>query len=52
MHITPPFNAAPGVYPIVLQSFDNNGVVKSTLKEDTVNVKVVSKACFITTEAA
>ena len=58
MHIAPPVNTAPGVYPVVLQSFDNNGSVKSTLKEDTVNVKVVSKvsvvskACLITEEAA
>ena len=36
----------------MLQSFDNNGSVKSTLKEDTVIVKVVSKPCLITEEAA
>ena len=52
MLIVPPFNAAPGVYPIVLQSFDNNGSVKSTLKEDTVIVEVMNKACLFTEEAA
>ena len=34
--ITPPVNTAPGVYQIMLQSFDNAGVVKTTLREEDV----------------
>ena len=34
--IAPPFITAPGVYQLVLESFDNNGSVFSTLKEDVI----------------
>ena len=53
MLIAPPINTAPGIYTLVLESFDNNGVVKSTLKEDTVIVEVVvNTACLIAKEAS
>ena len=42
MHIAPPLNTAPGVYQLVLQSFDNNGSVKSTLKEDVIVTTVLA----------
>ena len=41
MHIAPPFNTAPGAYTLVLQSFDNNGSVKATLKEDVIVISVL-----------
>ena len=42
MHIAPPLNTAPGVYQLVLQSFDNIGSVKSTLKEDVIVIVIVT----------
>ena len=41
MHIAPFFFIAPGVYELVLESFDNNGFVKSTLKEDVIVITVL-----------
>ena len=39
--IAPPFNTALGVYTLVLQSFDDNGSVKSMLKEDEIIINVL-----------
>ena len=33
-------NTVPGHYTLILQSFDNNGSVKSTLKEDTITITI------------
>ena len=41
MHIAPPVNTAIGDYPLVLQSFDNNGSVKSTFKEEVIVITIV-----------
>jgi len=41
VHIAPPFITAPGVYQLVFQSFDDNGSVKSTLKEDKIVITVL-----------
>ena len=41
MHIAPPFITTPGVYQLVFQSFDDNGSVKSTLKEDKIVITVL-----------
>ena len=37
---TVPAGVAPGDYTLILQSFDNNGSVKSTLKEDVITIIV------------
>ena len=35
-----PAGVAPGDYTLILQSFDNNGSVKSTLKEESITITV------------
>ena len=40
----------PGDYQLTLQSFDNNGKVFSTLKEDTITIRVI--ACAISSSTA
>ena len=42
MLIDPPFITAPGVYELVLESFDKNGSVMSTLREDTITLTISS----------
>ena len=37
---TVPAGVAPGDYTLILQSFDNNGSVKSTLKEDLITITI------------
>ena len=36
-----PVGVAPGDYTLILQSFDNNGSVKSTLKQDSITITVL-----------
>ena len=41
-----PAGVAPGDYTLILQSFDNNGSVKSTLKTDLITITVKAN-CFV-----
>ena len=36
-----PFGVLVGDYDLILQSFDDNGSLKSTLKEDTITLRVI-----------
>ena len=38
-----PTAVAPGDYTLILQSFDNNGSVKSTLKEDFITITILAQ---------